>query len=264
MHSSALRRVACGLMAGLGLLAGATTASAAKFVFDIEVFQGGGDPDFAPFSFQQTWTFVPAPHTRTPATVPPTLRQYLSFPGPTPATVTDSPATLEALTAAGYATLDAPAYASGSTTTILDNGDPQSTDFGFLLYRQQITDTPLGDGRTRHQFYSNSIGAFAGIADLAAADPRPLTAAVFADLLEQVGPLRWYESGEDTIEMPDHSYRQQSVRVYIGNATLNRAESVVPEPQTWALLIVGFGAVGATIRRRQAWLVSPEASTRNP
>lgn len=38
----------------------------------------------------------------------------------------------------------------------------------------------------------------------------------------------------------------------LDNLTLNAAVGGVPEPSTWALLILGFGATGAAMRRRKA------------
>lgn len=36
------------------------------------------------------------------------------------------------------------------------------------------------------------------------------------------------------------------------NFSLTSGNGAVPEPATWAMMIVGFGAIGATVRRRQA------------
>ncbi len=44
---------------------------------------------------------------------------------------------------------------------------------------------------------------------------------------------------------------------YIDNITLTAA---VPEPSTWALFILGFGAIGATLRRRSGKAVANKAS----
>ena len=35
------------------------------------------------------------------------------------------------------------------------------------------------------------------------------------------------------------------------NYTVNSMNGAVPEPATWAMMLIGFGAIGAAIRRRQ-------------
>ena len=37
----------------------------------------------------------------------------------------------------------------------------------------------------------------------------------------------------------------------LGGITFTRIDAAVPEPETWALLLLGFGAVGMTLRRRR-------------
>ena len=39
---------------------------------------------------------------------------------------------------------------------------------------------------------------------------------------------------------------------YIDNVTFSVASAYVPEPATWALMILGFGAIGGAMRRRQS------------
>lgn len=48
------------------------------------------------------------------------------------------------------------------------------------------------------------------------------------------------------------TYTQASLSIGTGSAVLNQATptSPVPEPHTWALMILGFGASGAMLRRR--------------
>ena len=43
--------------------------------------------------------------------------------------------------------------------------------------------------------------------------------------------------------------RTQSVSFVLDNLTIGNA---VPEPATWAMMIVGFGLIGAAARRRQS------------
>ncbi len=42
----------------------------------------------------------------------------------------------------------------------------------------------------------------------------------------------------------------------IDNVVLNQAVSAIPEPASWAMMIIGFGAIGAAMRRRQRVRVS--------
>lgn len=42
--------------------------------------------------------------------------------------------------------------------------------------------------------------------------------------------------------------------------TLERIQSAVPEPATWLMIILGFGAVGGAMRHRRAISVSPSLS----
>lgn len=57
--------------------------------------------------------------------------------------------------------------------------------------------------------------------------------------------FRWVDTD---VTGNDHGLAVDNFRL---SATLAQA-GAVPEPGTWALLILGFGAVGATLRRRQA------------
>jgi hypothetical protein len=54
----------------------------------------------------------------------------------------------------------------------------------------------------------------------------------------------------------NHGYSGAGTQFALDNVTLGAATGGVPEPASWALLITGFGAAGASIRRRKALLMS--------
>lgn len=248
-----IRSFAGSLAAGLCLLAAAPAAQAAKLVFDVHVTEGYGAPAFTPFTFQQSWTFSPAPTTRTLGSDPQYLSQWLSYPAFATADGTPSPVTGRALEAGDYGDFDGSSQVSARTRTRLDGGVPAESEFSYLFSRQMVSEVPIGPGLELYNMYSMSISGFR---TLPATDTRVMTARVFADLLEESGPLRWFEAGEHSlVDVPGDGtrlYHQQDVAIFIGTATLNRSLSVVPEPRTWALMIVGFSSAGAALRRRIA------------
>jgi hypothetical protein len=54
-----------------------------------------------------------------------------------------------------------------------------------------------------------------------------------------------HDWGHDQAFLGD-GYDQNPIR------TVTTGTGAVPEPATWAMLLLGFGAIGATIRRREA------------
>jgi len=78
----------------------------------------------------------------------------------------------------------------------------------------------------------------------------PLDAFGILDMVQTLGVFDFYEYGEhDWYDEATEESASYGV-FFSGRATFNRAESAIPEPQVWALMIVGFGLVGAMLRRR--------------
>jgi hypothetical protein len=62
-------------------------------------------------------------------------------------------------------------------------------------------------------------------------------------------------AGENTLVVK--GYSPGTSATYSG--TTSFTPGAVPEPTTWALMILGMGAAGAALRRRRAWTVEPAA-----
>jgi hypothetical protein len=233
------------VFAVMALGAGAAQA-AARFVFDIQVTQGYGmTGPFVPFSFQQVWTFTPEPVTTVVTGDPPGFTQRTM----TDAAFTPSPLTAGVLATLGMVDDGSAAMAVGRNRTTLDGATPIVTNGSASFSRFMESNVDLGDGTTRSKFYSYSLSGFG---ELAAIQAGIMDAEGFAQLLEALGPLQFTEAGDHSIvDQATLAYHQQATVTYNGTATFNRAESAIPEPQAWLLMLLGFGALGATVRARR-------------
>lgn len=74
-----------------------------------------------------------------------------------------------------------------------------------------------------------------------------------ADIFELMGPMRFNEFGRNQVVDLTNYFEtpvSEDWRSYDGIATFNRAASqAIPEPATWAMMVIGFGGVGAAVRR---------------
>lgn len=84
--------------------------------------------------------------------------------------------------------------------------------------------------------------------------PTPLTVSQMIGLLGGVWSYSYLADGYDLTLAPDGSASgYYALREYNGFATLDASQSsLVPEAQAWALMILGFGAMGAGFRRRRS------------
>lgn len=171
------------------------------------------------------------------------------------------------------ALLLAPAAASAavlSVTGSLDAGDPtfsrpgfgappvgQSADnFYYDFYKFTVSANGSYSGTLTSPGFDNVLGLYDG-----AFDPiSPLTNTLIYD--DDSGPSvdAYFEfdlvTGREYTAVVTHYYGLGASRPTVGDYTLvfdgvGRVDTgAVPEPATWAMMIAGFGAVGATMRRR--------------
>ncbi len=108
-----------------------------------------------------------------------------------------------------------------------------------------ITNT-LGNGIGN---YSGATFALAGVFT-GGASSIPFTVGVGGNFLVPTGATKFY------FGIPDAFGFNGDVDYYFDNNGSFSVTTSVPEPASWALMIVGFGLVGATMRRRQGLAVA--------
>lgn len=239
-------------------------AGAFELVFDVTVEGVSDGSAFTPFTFQQTWSWDAAYTTSTGPLLgsPPSYRVGQRLTGNFP-TATDSPLT-DGLKASAYASgADQSAFQSHGfldAFNFYDTSDQFLRSNALMDLTRAFQGSEIVDlGGNNESGDSNDIRAagtysntlfFGSFGD----DPQELP------FLDQAGlsailagrTLGWNESyrtqfvtnfGLDVISTETLTYR--------GTARLVTAVGGVPEPQSWALMIVGFGAAGAMVRRRR-------------
>jgi hypothetical protein len=191
----------------------AAPAMAGTMVFNIDVTSATGVAGFTPFSFQETFTLQPGTFS---GFGPGGDYSGLATSDGTPQTaalLADAGLTGTPLTFSGY---DLETFAALG-----------SADFFQSLF------VPAVGG------YSQSIETDPGLFFLTQDE------AGLAGMFAQAGAIPWYEraTGPDFL----------TVAEYDGTATLvspSALASGAPEPAGWALMILGFGGIGAALRRR--------------
>lgn len=245
------------------VLAVAAPAMALTVTLNVDV-TSSSVASFTPFNFQETWTFSPTdsvnPGTLSsplPGIIPATRHETESFAG-SPAVTTGSPLTGSLLTLAGFSTVDGGvSHVDYSRNTVFDDTDtPTSTNSNVEFFSSRIVNTLVDNKGTSDIFddvylfqdYSQSIEGFGA----AAQTPADMTDAAFAAYLVGLGPMSWSESASQSTGSPFGSFPTvfQGSANYSGTATVVLDTAGVPEPTAWALMLLGFGTVGAALRRR--------------
>lgn len=262
-------------------LAAATPAAAARFVFDVTIdlrstSGGGGGP--VAYTFQQTFIGANPYSTYDLVSIPandiyPSYSKVDTSLGYSPMSVSDTPFDADVRSVAGSLPL---AYAGG----YLYGSAKSEENSGVYL-----GETSYGAGEGASYSSSTCVDQFVSCQELNAgwrtaiiypgdgAD-QPMGGHVAKMTVQQIIAAL---SGRDLIYSSLGSYRldtytrslvpdvddpsiirftedQATVENYIeygGVARLNAALTVVPEPGTWALMLTGFGGLGAMLRRRR-------------
>jgi hypothetical protein len=111
---------------------------------------------------------------------------------------------------------------------------------------------------TEHKIVQTSTGAFPGASSHISVDTTLFTGSVPNRLADPFsgtpsGPFAAFSSGvfQDIVYDPQTGYAAEAkANLTVDHLTV--AAAGVPEPATWALMLIGFGGLGATLRRRSA------------
>jgi hypothetical protein len=236
------------------VLAGPLEASAsATLLFNVDVqSRWNGSGQFNPFTFTQAWNITGTPFTTSDHGAPPKWSNYREV--FVPQAVARQPTTFDSqieneLGVSSFATTDLNFQAT--KTYNLFAGAAGYGSYFFNAQQDFDTLTDLGGGFTHDVWFTTGIQ---GNSSFPVSDLSKLNYAGIARLLSESGPIHWWGWAGDATINPQHAYSMNYQVEYNGTATF--AGVVIPEPATWIVLIVGFGFVGAGIRRRR--VTSPE------
>ena len=108
-----------------------------------------------------------------------------------------------------------------------------------------------------HVFSANNNGNFACVGNAASGNSRFLSSNLCTNTAPTTLPISFssglsgpYASGDSYYQSPTGN---NPVRFYADFVTIRAVtEAAVPEPATWSLMLMGFGGLGAVLRRRRA------------
>jgi len=219
------RLVKAGIALAGALVAGPAAALTLTFQVDVTGSSGGPPID----DFQMTWTFDPVFFD-----VPGAPTYYGDVAG-----IVDTPQNAAMFAVAGIDPPFEPPFATRESWALFRTiGDVTSVDFTqHIIKGDEATDT-FGE-------YRNQIDAGGVVPGVA------YTPGGFVYLLQTLGGLQWGQTATRFVEG-----ETVDSRIYVGTAHLVAWDvepeiPPIPEPGTWALMILGFGLTGAALRRRE-------------
>jgi hypothetical protein len=162
---------------------------------------------------------------------------------------------LAATTIAGAAVLSSPAAAQPVQFTFTSLAGPTS-DFSFI-----VDSSPIPNSSAINEFHLDSIDVTYGgtastgfLAFYTTAKGGGLSDLVLFDLF---GPQLFSGTTDAPVFLTGSFGLNDSAGAPAGTLTINAAGGV-PEPVTWAMMLLGFGAMGLVIRReRKGEIVRP-------
>lgn len=125
-----------------------------------------------------------------------------------------------------------------SVTLFFTHTDIHYNNGGSYIYEYANTSTTAGQAITYTTFVDDANGVYTGTQIATGNYPFPS------------GPK--YTGGPAVTDPFSVTHRFDISITGLGSAAPSAALAAVPEPGTWALMIIGFGGAGAMIRRRKA------------